>query len=158
MSALPRGPHTKALVVMDLPVTPTVYVRTVREPILWGIKGKKGKQNYAPPMTPPESTHKRPSLQATYIWPCPLYLEGETPETITPLAQIPHSRQWSRWSVCCWSAKTQAKWLIPCCGKLPFPEGTLGHILLITHNVITSHAILPGVSPSQNKLRVLKQG
>lgn len=169
MSALPGGQCTEPFGCDEFPCHPWLG---------WGqwenwsssrIKGKSRKQNYLPPLPGPswvtatlQSTHKWSALQVHHIWTCPPYLEGEIPEELTPSAQTPHSKQWSRcWSVCR-SVKIQARWLVPHCWMPSSLQGPTGYIspqesLPVTNDVITSNDILPGMSPSQNKLKILNQ-
>lgn len=151
-------------------LSPMTGVRTVREQILFQDKRKEQETELSThPLPGPswvmaalQSTHKWSALQVYHIWTFPPYLEGEIPEELTPSAQTPHSKQWSRcWSVCR-SVKIQARWLVPHCWMPSSLQGPTGYIspqesLPVTNDVTTSNDILPGMSPSQNKLKILNQ-
>lgn len=156
------------LVVMNLPVAPTAQVRTVRELILWEIKGKRGKQKYPPPRTLLESpqlchppTNAIPVGQLYLALPTlPRRRNARNNNTIStnPTQQAMIKMLVCLSSICQDTDKVTGLWLL----STIISERYLGTHLIPRmpdnhHNVVLSHAILPGVSPSQNKPRVLNQ-
>lgn len=149
---------------MNLPVTPMAGVRTVRELVLFRIKGKKRKQKYPPFIDTPEF----PQLfdLPTNIQSCRSITSGPAHLTSKEKCQKYWHHQHKTHaasndqdvglSVICQNTGKVIGWMTSSL------KGTLGYIspqgcLLVTNNVITSYGILSDMSPSQNKLKVLNQ-
>lgn len=168
MSALPRGQHTKPFGGDELTCRPHSSGEDSERTDPLGDKRKEGKQKYPPPRTLLESpqlchppTNAIPAGQLYLALPTlPRRRNATNKNTIStnPTQQAMIKMLVCLSSICQDTDKVTDLWLL----STIISERYLGTHLIPQmpdnhHNVVLSHAILPGVSPSQNKPRVLNQ-